>query len=95
MFEFIQNYGVFLYFALISAVAFVITVYDKIISKKPGVRRVPEATLLLISALGGSVCMFATMLLIRHKTKHAKFMIGIPLIMIVQAGLIVFFILKK
>lgn len=94
MFEFIQNYGIYLYFALISVIAFVITVYDKVISKRPGVRRVPEATLLIISALGGSLCMFATMLLIRHKTKHAKFMIGIPLIMLLQAGIIVFFILK-
>jgi uncharacterized membrane protein YsdA (DUF1294 family) len=30
--------------------------------------------------------MFLTMLLIRHKTKHKKFMIGIPLIMILQAA---------
>ncbi len=95
MFEFIGKYGLYLYFALISVVALVVTVYDKVISKKPGVRRVPEATLLLISALGGSLCMFVTMLSIRHKTKHAKFMIGIPLIMLLQIGIIVFVILKK
>ena len=47
--------------------------------------RVPEAQLLLISALGGSVAMYITMQTIRHKTQHPKFMIGIPAIMVAQA----------
>ena len=50
--------------------------------------RTREATLLLLSALGGSVAMFVTMLLIRHKTKHKKFMIGIPAILVLQLALI-------
>ena len=40
--------------------------------------------------LGGSAAMFVTMLIIRHKTKHPKFMIGIPVIMAVQAALVWF-----
>jgi uncharacterized membrane protein YsdA (DUF1294 family) len=65
----------------------IVCIYDKGISKKNRVElRIPEATLLLLSALGGSVAMFATMLLVRHKTKHVKFMLGIPLIMIAQAA---------
>jgi uncharacterized membrane protein YsdA (DUF1294 family) len=44
---------------------------------------------LLLSLLGGSVAMFATMLMIRHKTKHLKFMLGIPAIMILQAAAII------
>ena len=51
--------------------------------------RTRESTLLLLSALGGSVAMLATMLIIRHKTKHAKFMVGIPLIMILQAAAVI------
>lgn len=84
------------YFLLftISLVAIVITVYDKIISKKKSKRRVPEATLLMISALGGSLAMYLTMLIIRHKTKHMKFMIGIPAIMIWQIALAVLLILQ-
>lgn len=78
----------------ISLVAIVITVYDKIISKKKSKRRVPEATLLMISALGGSLAMYLTMLIIRHKTKHMKFMIGIPAIMIWQIALAVLLILQ-
>ena len=75
------------YLAVISLISIIVCVYDKVISKKNRVElRIPEAVLLLLSALGGSVAMFVTMLLVRHKTKHVKFMLGIPLIMIVQAA---------
>ena len=46
--------------------------------------RVRESTLLIVSALGGSIAMLLTMLLIRHKTRKPKFMLGIPLIIILQ-----------
>lgn len=75
------------YIAIISLISIIVCVYDKVISKKNRVElRIPEAVLLLFSALGGSVAMFVTMLLIRHKTKHVKFMLGIPIIMILQAA---------
>lgn len=77
------------YILVISLVSIVVCIYDKKISKKNRVElRTPEKTLLLLSALGGSVAMFITMLIVRHKTKHVKFMLGIPLIMIIQAGII-------
>jgi len=75
------------YVALISLISIIVCIYDKKISKKNRVElRTPEKTLLILSALGGSVAMFITMLLIRHKTKHVKFMLGIPLIILVQAA---------
>ena len=75
--------------AIISLISIIVCIYDKKISKKNRVElRVPEKTLLMWSALGGSIAMYVTMLLIRHKTKHAKFMFGIPAIMVLQAGLI-------
>ena len=78
------------YFALISIVSVIVCAYDKIVSPKNRVElRVPEKRLLLLSALGGSVAMLVTMLLIRHKTKHLKFMLGIPLIIILQIALII------
>lgn len=43
--------------------------------------RIPESTLLLLAALGGSVSMLITMKFIRHKTRKAKFMVGIPVIL--------------
>lgn len=74
----------YIYVAVISVIAIVFTCYDKIAAKKLPRHRTPEATLLFISALGGSVAMFVTMQLIRHKTQHKKFMIGIPVIIVLQ-----------
>ena len=72
------------YIAIISIVAMSVTVYDKRAAKKRPQERTRESTLLLLSALGGSLAMLLMMLAIRHKTKHLKFMIGIPLIIILQ-----------
>ena len=81
-----------IYLACISIVAVFVTVSDKR-KAKAGAWRVKEATLLLISALGGSVAMFLTMQAIRHKTKHVKFMLGIPLIIATQVAAFIFFVL--
>ena len=98
MLDFIMNniaLSIFLaYILIISVVSIIVCVYDKKISKKNRVElRTPEKTLLLLSAIGGSVAMFITMQLIRHKTKHVKFMVGIPVIMVLQA-VAVFFLIK-
>lgn len=78
------------YLLIISLVAVVVTIVDKLsaIAQK---RRVPERTLLTLSLLGGSVAMLVTMLIIRHKTRKPKFMIGIPAIILVQLILILLF----
>ncbi len=82
-------YGSLIYLAVISLISIIVCFYDKKISKKNKVElRIPEKTLLILSALGGSVAMLITMLLIRHKTKHFKFMVGIPVIIIAQAAII-------
>ena len=74
-----------IYLAIISLISMIICIYDKKISKKNRVElRIPEKTLLGLSALGGSVAMLVTMLIVRHKTKHLKFMLGIPVIIILQ-----------
>ena len=75
------------YLGVISVIAVVVTIADKVKAKR-GAWRVPENTLLLLSALGGSVAMLVTMLLIRHKTKHLKFMLGIPIIIVLQIPLL-------
>ncbi len=84
---------IYIYLAVISFIAIVVTIADKSKAKRHK-WRVPEASLLGISALGGSVAMFITMLIIRHKTKHAKFMLGIPLIIALQIAAVVVIILK-
>ena len=82
------------YLAIISIVSVIMTIKDKSCAKK-GKWRVPEKTLFILSALGGSLAMYITMKTIRHKTQHKRFMIGIPAIMIVQAILIAGIILIK
>ena len=78
-----------IYIAIISLVSVIVCIYDKKVSKKNRVElRTPEKTLLILSALGGSVAMFICMQIIRHKTKHVKFMLGIPAIFILQVAII-------
>ncbi len=72
-----------LYFVIINIISVIITVYDKRAARKHK-RRVPEKELMMFSVLGGSLCMYITMITIRHKTKHPKFMIGIPLIFVLE-----------
>lgn len=71
------------YIAVISVISVVVTVADKA-KARAGAWRVKERTLFMLSALGGSVAMYLTMLVIRHKTKHASFMLGIPVIIAIQ-----------
>ncbi len=77
------------YLVAISVISIIVCIYDKFASKHATKHRTRESTLLLLSALGGSIAMFATMQLIRHKTKHPKFMIGIPLIIVAQIAAVV------
>lgn len=78
-----------IYLAVINIVSAIVCVYDKIMAIK-GRYRVSEATLILLSVLGGSVLMLVAMKLIRHKTKHKKFMLGIPIIIILQLVILFF-----
>ena len=84
IFDFLREHAVIIcYVVIVSIFAVIITAKDKIRAINGG-RRTSEATLLLLAALGGSVMMLVMMLLIRHKTKHKKFMIGMPIIIVVQ-----------
>lgn len=76
-------YAALIYLALISVVTAAVTAADKIKAKK-GSFRVPESTLMLLALLGGGVAEYTVMRLIRHKTLHKKFMLGLPLIIIFQ-----------
>ncbi len=76
-----------LYGALINISAAAVTAWDKFCAIHRR-RRVSERTLLLLAALGGSIFMLLTMLLIRHKTRKPKFMIGIPLIILLHTLLL-------
>ncbi len=70
-----------------SLLAVCLTVYDKYAAKSK-ILRIPEKLLFLVSLFGGSLAMYVTMLVIRHKTKHKRFMIGLPVIALAQAVLL-------
>lgn len=85
--------AVLIYFAAVSLAAFILTASDKIFAGRK-MRRVPEATLLTLALFGGALSEYLTMRLIRHKTLHKKFMVGLPVIIAFQAvsaGAILFF----
>lgn len=65
---------------IISAIVCIVDKRNAIADKK----RVSEKTLFLLCFLGGSIGMYITMKQIRHKTLHRRFMIGIPIIIIIQ-----------
>ena len=54
--------------------------------------RIPEKVLFGVSLLGGSAGTWAGMYLFRHKTKHWYFVVGIPLIILVQAAILFYFL---
>ena len=69
-----------LYLVTINAAGFVLMLADKHKAKKK-LWRIPEATLMTVAALGGSVGSLLGMYTVRHKTKHHKFAVGIPLLL--------------
>lgn len=79
------------YLVTINALGFLIMLADKEKAKKR-LWRVPEATLLTVAALGGSIGCLAGMKVFHHKTRKPKFYIGIPFILALQLilGVIVF-----
>lgn len=74
------------WFILISILSVILTVSDKKRARK-GKWRIPEHTLFAAAILGGAITMYITMRKIHHKTRHKRFMIGLPAIIILQAAL--------
>lgn len=74
---------------LLNLVTFGVYAYDKHIARKNrGKRRVPERTLLLLAFCGGCIGALFGMVLCRHKTKHTRFILLVPLAAILwTAGL--------
>lgn len=80
-----------IYLILCNAGSFFLCAVDKVRAKQNR-WRVPEGTLFLLAALGGSTGLLLGMLLLRHKTKHLQFMLGVPLILLAQAAIWYFLI---
>lgn len=82
-----------IYLLLINALGFLLMLIDKWKAKHHR-WRIPEATLMGVAALGGSVGSLLGMYAVRHKTKHIKFTVGIPVILVVQIFAAVYFLYR-
>lgn len=83
----------FIYLAIINAISFLLMLVDKYKAKK-NLWRIPERTLMGFVAIGGSLGALAGMYLVRHKTKHLKFTVGIPVILFLHVLIAVWLIVK-
>ena len=81
------------YLLLINAAGFALMHSDKQKARK-NKWRIPESTLLTIAAIGGSLGVYAGMYAFRHNTRHAKFTVGVPILLSIQilAGILIFLI---
>lgn len=78
----------YLYLIAINITAFTAMYTDK----RRAVRRrwrIPERTLLALGLLGGSIGAIAAMKLLRHKTSHPRFSVGLPIMFIVEYGALI------
>ena len=82
----VLNSPLIMWFIIINLVCVAVCIADKIKAKRHS-RRISEKTLFTLSFLGGSLFMYITMRLLRHKTLHKWFMIGLPLIILLHAVL--------
>lgn len=71
------------YLFIINALSFLLMHMDKE-KAKAGRWRIPEATLLCVAFMGGSLGAYLGMRVFRHKTRHPKFSIGLPVILALQ-----------
>ena len=79
--------SILLFFIIgINIITFMVYGIDKLKAKK-GKWRIPEATLLLLAIVGGSIGAWCGMKVWHHKTMHKKFKYGVPMILIIQIGL--------
>jgi uncharacterized membrane protein YsdA (DUF1294 family) len=78
---------IIIYLVIMNAAAFFMMRSDKIRAIHNRRRRIPERKLLGVSAMGGSLGGYAAMRMFRHKTKHASFAIGIPVLLIIHLAI--------
>ena len=78
-----------IFITALNAVTFLVYGIDKLKARK-NKRRIPESTLLLLAAFGGSIGAWLGMRVWHHKTMHRKFKYGVPLILFLQIALLVY-----
>lgn len=85
--------NIIIYLITINLIAFLAMFIDKRRSER-GAWRIKEATLLTLTLIGGSIGGIAGMYTFRHKTQKARFWLGMPVILIMQIAVVVYFIIN-
>lgn len=83
-----------IYLAAVNLITILLTVADKIKAKNHSFR-ISEKTLIIFALIGGAVGEYITMIVIRHKTRHKKFMISLPLMIFAQLIIILIPLITK
>ncbi|GIP52873.1 MULTISPECIES: DUF1294 domain-containing protein [Paenibacillus] len=83
--------GLLIWFIFINFVAYIVMSDDKRRARQRK-ERIPEKTLFLLAAIGGALGILLAMNMKRHKTKHASFRIGVPLLLLLNAVLYGYFL---
>ena len=82
-----------LYLLIVNAAGFLVMTADKFFARN-NLWRIPERTLMTLALIGGSIGVLIAMYAVRHKTRHAKFYLGVPAILVCQIGIVLFFLVK-
>lgn len=82
------------YLILINILGFFVMGEDKRRAKKH-LYRIPEKTLFSVAIIGGSIGSILGMYHFRHKTKHSSFVVGMPIIVILQIILVIYTVFGK
>lgn len=100
--NFLEKSGLLIYLTPLNIIIYLLAInliglLTMFIDKKKakyGSWRIPEKTLLIIAALGGSIGTICGMYWFRHKTKKLKFTLGFPTILITEVILITYFLIN-
>ena len=84
---------ILLYLLIMNAAGFLVMTADKLFAKS-NAWRIPERTLIGVAAFGGSIGVWSAMYVVRHKTKHLTFVIGVPVILFCQIGIFLYYLLR-
>ncbi len=84
---------IILYLIAINIVTFLVYGLDKWKAKRDA-WRIKESTLLLLAVVGGSVGALLGMQVFRHKTKHVQFTVGVPVILLAQIALVIWWLMR-
>lgn len=88
--EIFTTQNIIIYLVVINIIGFLIMYIDKQKAKK-GNWRIPEKTIFLVTLLGGGIGTISGMYAFRHKTQKMNFVIGLPVITILEIIAIIYF----